>query len=942
MAPRRLRVNVLGPLEIVDPDDGRRELPARGQLALVIRYLVLSAGREVPIETLVELVASARRTATNPTQARSDVHGLKLRAARLLGPDRIRTRRADTTYYLFRPAAEDSVDLAEFDDLLAAARAALAEGDGPAALTAVERALALWRGNPADPFDTEVLSAGLGRDHFVGKLLTAQRLLCRVLMHIGTPAALERVVTTTRDLVRHPEHQFEESLHLLLAEALLGLGDESAAVEVFDNFVYTLGGKPSPRFHELIEQGGGSSAAVFPAHAPQTTPSLREWLADTDRAVRRRRTLGAHRLQVGDLVDNRLLLPFTATDERHGVITDLQHHIERSALDRAPHSAPSTRLLVTGSPGMGKSMLLASLYLSLRERVEGVAADRRTVPFVLDLRQFTEFNRDPAFGSASWLADRIDTLGIGDSQLLLMLDSLDEFLANRQHAEIVSMLERPLFLRANVVCCRELFYDRHLRSGPFALSREVVTLRGWPRERLADYARRFYRHLRPGDETALVTGVLDQLATKATLSEVCATPLRANMLLDLLDPGPGAVDQVMSTVIDLPSLYRAWVQRTLESESSRIGAVLTAAQKGDLLRSLAWTFYDESPFDQDEPPDFSVAELTRHVRGARAVLGDRSGDGDVATVVRDLVDHSLLVESALLPHHDSTTGLLNFSHKSFQEFLVADHIMRAVVSDAAKVRQLFERYHSPEVVEFLRDMLTSVPPHSRAARTMVDIFTSAFTRSAAEDPSNEIRYARSRLALSQLAYEMANIPNRRIVAFLLEHRDRETDPWLRRSITIGLSFAGQIGLLDSYVDTLRAERQAGGTAPENAVNVGAQLSYFGDQPLDLLLPAHDQGLPVCRRTLQRLIYQLHTATHQASWRLDLYSLVDIATSRTCSAQEAVAVLDQNRSTLNKLCAKLESDPRCAHWPEIAELRTALHRTRGNAGDHTRKDAHGIA
>ncbi|MGW6936462.1 BTAD domain-containing putative transcriptional regulator [Lentzea sp. NPDC054927] len=916
--PSRVRINVLGPLEIVDLDQ-EMLVPARGQLALFVRFLVVRAGQDLSIDALMGLIATVRRVPAGLEQLRSDVHGLKLRAARLLGTQRITTRRADNTFYGFQLADGDSTDLLEFDELVSAARGAVKD-DPSAALTAAERAVSLWRGNPAGPYDDGVLTDGLGADHFNARLLAAEQVLCQALIQVGSRSALERAVEIARELVRHPDHRFEESLHFLQAEALLALGNESAAVEVFDNFVYSLGGKASLKFQNLIRRGKRNDPGAA-HHMTAASPSFLEWLADTDRAVRNRKIQGGHRLHVGDLVDHRLLLPFIAADEQHTSVMDLQHVMEQAALAGSPHG----RLLVTGSPGIGKSTLLFSLYLRLRSKLDGPGDHARTVPFILDLRQFRDAGVDPDFGSAAWLRERFETLGLPDTRVFLMLDSLDEFMAGRQHRDVISLLERPLFLRANVICCREVFYDRHLRSGSFSLSRDVLTLQAWSPSQLTDYAGRFYRHCFPDEANALLAALRSHLEARFTLSEVCSTPMRANMLLHLLSPGPEPRTELsaVSSVIDLPSLYRAWIHRTLEAESSRMGAVLTAGQKGDILRSLAWTFYDESPVDQDDPPNFTVEELNRHVRGAHVLLGGNLPDVQVANVVSDLIDHSLLVESTLLPYHDSAIGMLNFSHKSFQEFLVADHIMRAVLSDEAKLRQLFERYHSPEVVEFLRDMVTCIPPGSRTSRVMVQIFLAAFTRSAAGQDQDETRNARSQLALSQLAYIMANVPDQRVLQFLLRYLELESDPWLRRSVIVGLSFAGQIDLLDGYIDRLRAERQAGGPALENEVNVGAQLSYFGDQPLDLLLPARDQGMPVCRRTLQRLIYQLQTSTHQASWRLDLYSLLDIATRRVCSLDEAAEILRRNRQLLRRLSDEFEVYPQCANWPEINELRAAL-------------------
>ena len=125
---------LLGPFEVIV--DGKPvDVPGAKRQALVA-CLALRAGRVVGTDTLVEALWGSDL----PAAPRNAVQHHVTRLRRALGADAIRLA---TDGY----ALEDAVvDAAEFEELVAAARAALRAGDAAGAAATIAEALSLWRG----------------------------------------------------------------------------------------------------------------------------------------------------------------------------------------------------------------------------------------------------------------------------------------------------------------------------------------------------------------------------------------------------------------------------------------------------------------------------------------------------------------------------------------------------------------------------------------------------------------------------------------------------------------------------------------------------------------------------------------------------------------------------------------------------------------------------
>jgi DNA-binding SARP family transcriptional activator len=155
-----LRVSVLGPIELVVAGGPVR--PAGQKQRALLAALLLEHGKAVSVDRLVDTLWGADPPPTARAKVHTHVSGLR-QALRRCGGDEewILTRPPG---YLLRTDDVGS-DLAEFDGLTAAGRAAAASGDKAAAAEQYARALALWRGPAfADVTSPVIQAAAAGLD----------------------------------------------------------------------------------------------------------------------------------------------------------------------------------------------------------------------------------------------------------------------------------------------------------------------------------------------------------------------------------------------------------------------------------------------------------------------------------------------------------------------------------------------------------------------------------------------------------------------------------------------------------------------------------------------------------------------------------------------------------------------------------------------------------
>jgi YVTN family beta-propeller protein len=212
-----MQFRILGPLE-VERNGGLVTLGGAKQRA-VLAVLLLRVNRVVSRDRLIEAVWGERA----PETAYSALQGYVSALRRTLGADLIVTRAPG--YVL--EAAPTSVDLGEFETLVAEGSAALAAGDARRASERLREALDLWRGEPLADLD----SVGFVQ---IERVRVEELRLSAIEERLDADLALGRqaeLVAELHGLVR--EHPLRERLRAQLMLALYRSGRQAEALDVY-------------------------------------------------------------------------------------------------------------------------------------------------------------------------------------------------------------------------------------------------------------------------------------------------------------------------------------------------------------------------------------------------------------------------------------------------------------------------------------------------------------------------------------------------------------------------------------------------------------------------------------------------------------------------------------------------------------------------------------
>ena len=337
--------------------------------------------------------------------------------------------------------------------------------------------------------------------------------------------------------------------------------------------------------------------------------------------MRTRRVPGSTRLRLSDLLaSGGMLMPFRA----RSIIGKDQQQFD--PVDRAVNSARQTHppLFIAAPPGAGKSTLAYTVWNQLAEPliVNGAdgAADIGLVPILIDLRDYREEVMSPDFGSREWLIRRLDdsvgssnafnwvsisTSGLGvPTRAFIILDSLDELLAALPSNAIAEIVNRFTFRVAQVICCRLQFYERYLNTIPFAYG-DVAQLELPRRDEQWSFVHDYYKACFPQVAEGLEKQFRRRLESSPRLADVCRNPLRLTMALDLLSP----LSDELPRSTDLSTLYSAYIDNLLKVEAARRDSILEPEAKFELLKNLAWKFYDEGTIGASDAPPFTNARV---------------------------------------------------------------------------------------------------------------------------------------------------------------------------------------------------------------------------------------------------------------------------------------------------------------------------------------------
>ncbi|WP_244375929.1 AfsR/SARP family transcriptional regulator [Streptomyces ficellus] len=253
-----MRISVLGPTQVHRADGSA--VPVGGaRLRALLTVLALRAGRTVPAGLLIDEVWNG----APPADAPGALQALVARLRRALGPDAVVS--AAGGYRL--GAGPDDVDLHRFERLAAEGVRALEAGDPGGAVTALDTALALWRGGEsrgAALADLPDRTAEAPR--WEARRREARRARLAALLALGRPGE-----TLPELAALCGEFPLDEPLQALRIRALRAVGRPAEALAAYEavrqDLAARLGTAPGAELRALHTE------LLHPAEAAESGPS---------------------------------------------------------------------------------------------------------------------------------------------------------------------------------------------------------------------------------------------------------------------------------------------------------------------------------------------------------------------------------------------------------------------------------------------------------------------------------------------------------------------------------------------------------------------------------------------------------------------------------------------------------------------------------------------
>jgi hypothetical protein len=542
-----------------------------------------------------------------------------------------------------------------------------------------------------------------------------------------------------------------------------------------------------------------------------------------------------------------------------------------------------TQIMVAGPPGSGKALTAIATYVRLTECFvnKGEKDHGRTVLYLDGRRGVT----NSAFGTDGWLEERLAAAGAQSStRPVVLMVHADAFLpANEERLDTV--LSSRLFSDTDLLlCCNEQFYVKTLAYQAYGT--HEIRLEDWEPELQRTYVCALYN--------ADVCERFEEWRKKyESRAVICRSPLHLHYVASLIANN----DAELQTIERRWQLFsRTAAARMRSTRSKRMKAALM-----DDLGSIAHRF-----FHGERPISFSEEELLEDLQ--------RRGIPNPEERASALIEHTVL---------DSPTGgdEFRFEDLLWGWFFVAHRLYRTITNKEIGPEDLlcaFEKLFSPAVMGRCEEMLRDWPE----TREILDPLRRALEHSG----NRTVLGGRRRLAREQVGYLLgaladAGLQTELEAAVDLHDGPLEADELVRRGIIIGLSSKGASGIADSYVESLREELADDGPAHASDLNIAFVLGFRGDRDFDPEKPYTWESESDPARTVFGLIRGLENQRHFGTWRIKLFTLLDLA-RRVTPDRFAERVLEHHERLL-VILDRLAGDPATESWPEILEMRSIL-------------------
>lgn len=502
------------------------------------------------------------------------------------------------------------------------------------------------------------------------------------------------------------------------------------------------------------------------------------------------------------------------------------------------------RVLVIGEPGMGKSVVmntvfaeLADSFLSDKESplpvyVKLAALDASdTLPGERSQVVWPPLLREVSESTRQKLLDR--------RQVIFLLDGLDELPTFKGSASDASIWQRlaSTMEYPTAISCRESYHALKVAGSDFAyeFSERLELLPLNFQDQVAPYTRLYCQAMERPD---LADRIANGLKNNAYLRAVLSRPLMLSMTVSVVfeeyveaerrETGriEDALDLTGSNFLTA-EIYRKFIHRWLIREQRKEQPNPTAPQtqpqeKQEILERIAWSIFTNSKSLRSGYGSFRLADLIipeTRVREIVASWGDKHGRDysakQVGAVAREITERTFLINS-------SGRSGFQFAHKSFFEFMLASHVYSSLtrpMTDSA-LAVLLAIPLPDEVIDFLREILHWAAVGQDGVERLANV------RSNLVNAIRNLPQANSTLMPRQQAANLAPIVADPATRQEIRQIARKQHAFIFRAIAVGEALHHHDStMLDEFLERMNVDPIA------VSFHMGYNRIYYGDQAL---------------------------------------------------------------------------------------------------------------
>lgn len=433
------------------------------------------------------------------------------------------------------------------------------------------------------------------------------------------------------------------------------------------------------------------------------------------------------------------------------------------------------------------------------------------------------------------------------NRIVFILDGLDE--ANpkllRYLIQELSVINSPF-----IVSCRTNEYTLYVRNSELDSIVKKVELLPLDLNMIEVFSRKYSKILSIKNYSKqlnqqLIEDFLVKVRTDDTIFGIAKYPLMLTMLLHLYINNMLSVNE---TGWNIYKLYSQYTQAILAYETNKKQSTqffnLELKQKV-LIELAGYLFLNQRRHIKLEELNVLIQKLGISI--------------DIYRIMDEICHHSLL--------DSRKSGECAFVHASFQDYYVAEYIIRILKYRDITTGTLLLKIHIPSNIErFLKYGLKSLD--IQEIELIADSLELIYQKLEIESDKdkNKLNIMGRQQAAHYLSILLPYLPpliSKRVEQFLLSLLKKEKNKFITRGIRVGLfRHANRRDVLKEYLDLLELDRE------EQLVNCGYYLMYYGDQSSGYL----DEGYVYCENTIKNILRHLLSRDHKIGWPLDLITL----------------------------------------------------------------------